>query len=140
MAIIHTLFGASELPPDHRVCKATTRFRECWFNDKLPRLSWALGICVGLATGKDAGRAGSEGGAVQNDDNEPSVSDCPVDDETWKLSAMREDRESAECDASRAETYLSKRIRRVTPRFLEGWYSEKLPRLSEALGVCKGSG
>lgn len=133
---MYALFGASEPLAEKRVRTATPRFRECWFIEKLPRLSWALGL--GVAAGENARPAEPEGGAVQSDDNEPSMSDPQVDDETWKASAIAEDQEPTESDES--ETLSSKRVRRVTTRFLEGWYSEKLPRLSSALGVAAASG
>lgn len=133
---IPALFGASEPLPEKRVCKATTRFQESWFSEKLPRLSSALG--VGVAASDNARRAVAQTEALQRDDKESSISDSQAHDETRSPSAIGENQELTEVDTS--ETLPSKRVRKATTRFQEGWYSEKLPRLSAALGVAVASG
>lgn len=120
------LVGAPESLPEKRVRKATTRFREGWYSEKLPRLSLALG--VGVAAGENAG---AEGGALPSDDNEVAMSDTQEDDETGTSFAT---------GLGASETLPSKRVRKATTRFKEGWYSEKLPRLSLALGVGAAHG
>lgn len=135
-ATIPTLFGASEPLPEKRVCKATTRFQECWFSEKLPRLSLALGL--GVAASDDAKRAAAQAEALQSDDNEHSICDSQADEETWIPSGIEEDQEFTEFNT--LEALPSKRVCKATTRFQEGWYSEKLPRLSAALGVAAASG
>ena len=133
---IPSSFGASEPLPEKRVCKATTRFQQCWFSEKLPRLSLALG--VGVAASDNARQAVTQAGALQSDNNKISISDSQADEEIWFPSAIGEDQECTEFDTS--EALPSKRVCKATRRFQEGWYSEKLPRLSAALGVAATSG
>lgn len=103
-----------------------------WFSESLPRLSLALGI--GATDGQEAGRAGAEGEVLSSDDDELPAVGSQVEDEARIPGVRGEDQEAAIVGAS--GNRRSERERKATDRFVEGWFGERLPRLSSALGVA----
>lgn len=72
---------------------------------------------------------------MSNVDSEPSALGSQTDDETETAKVIGEGQEASVVDV--LEERRSERVRKATTRFEEGWYGEKLPRLSSALGVRK---
>lgn len=103
-----------------------------WFSESLPRLSLALGI--GATDGQEAGRAGAEGEVLSSDDDELPAVGPQVEDEARIPRVREKDQEAAVVGAS--ANRRSERERKATDRFVEGWFGERLPRLSSALGVA----
>lgn len=126
--------GVSQPRHSKRVRQATDRFVEGWYSVHLPSLSLALG--VGVANGQEPNYAAAEGEASSSDDKEPLALSCQEDDETPDVTG--EVREAAVVGVS--EPRRLERVRKATDRFVEGWYSVRLPRLSSALGVAVADG
>ena len=119
----------------HRSRKATTRFAEGWYGERLPRLSAALGVAQ-----SDNGRGNTAGGDLSSSDGLQS-SGFGMDDEGQGLGVtMVEEEEEEEEEEEVAAVCApgprrSGRERKATKRFEEGWFGERLPRLGLALGV-----
>lgn len=120
-----------------RARKATTRYLEGRFETLLPRLSLALG--VGASTADDDDDAGHEAASLSDDEGVPATN-CGGEDEMFvsEDDCLGQGRGKAAVAVCTVGFRRSERERRATRRFEEGWFGEKLPRLSEALGVGKG--
>lgn len=99
----------------------------------MPRLSRALGI--GATEEREAGRAGAAAEEVlSSDDNGLAATNPQAVDEAPVTAAMEQDQEGTVVGA--LGNRRSERERRATERFVNGWFGERLPRLSAALGVA----
>lgn len=124
--------GTSAAPRrSSRSRKATTRFAEGWYGEKLPRLSAALG--VGQSRANTLGEGGGAAPSSEDDDRLQS-SGFEAEDEVQNLDVtMIEEAEEEVVVVSKPRR--SGRERKATKRFEEGWFAGRLPRLGMALGV-----
>lgn len=114
--------------------KATARFAEGWYGERLPRLSAALGVAQ-----SDNDRGDTVGGDLSSSDDDEGrqSSGFEVEDEGQSLGVVIEEEE---CEEEVAAVCVpgprrSERARKATERFEQGWFGERLPRLGLALGV-----
>lgn len=121
--------GTSESRRSERARRATERFAEGWFGEKLPRLSLALG--VGVVGEADPGHAGGKSKALSNGGDEPVVLGSHADGRIRTPDVIGEGQDSTASEPRRSE-----RERKATERFVEGGFGARLPRLSAALGLA----
>ena len=134
-AIVPKVSAPAKPRCSERERKATARFAQGWCALHLPSLSLALGVGAVRGPRNDYGTT-TEGELPPNDDTSCAALGFEAWDEVPALGFPDEEDQTFYPIGAMEEPRRSERERQATKRFEEGWFSERLPRLSSALGMA----
>ena len=115
---------------------ATARFAQGWCALHLPSLSLALGVGVVRGRRNDLATTTTEGELPPNDNIACAALEFEACNEAPALGFLDEEDQVFAQIGAMEEPRRSERERQATKRFEEGWFGERLPRLSSALGMA----